>query len=202
MNHTRQDERGSALGPTVDDLSDDMLLAGLGVGDPDTARAFVRRFQGIVFGVALTTIGDPSLAEEVAQQAFVHAWRHAELYDPRRGSVRSWLRGIAHNLAVDAVRVRRPVPIDEHELELLLDPAVDDPERQVLAAEAVGELRRALVSLPPEQAKAVVLAAVHGLTAAQIAHREGIPLGTAKSRIRAAMIELHARTARQRDRHG
>jgi len=78
MNHTRQDERGSALGPTVDDLSDDMLLAGLGVGDPDTARAFVRRFQGIVFGVALTTIGDPSLAEEVAQQAFVHAWRHAE----------------------------------------------------------------------------------------------------------------------------
>jgi RNA polymerase sigma-70 factor (ECF subfamily) len=179
-----------------------MLLAGLGVGDPETAAAFVRRFQGILFGVALATVGDPSLAEDVAQQAFVHAWQHAELYDPRRGSVRSWLCRIAHNLAVDAVRVRRPVPIEERELQLLLDPAVDDPERHVLATEAVGDLRRALVSLPPEQAKAVVLAAIHGLTAAQIAQREGIPLGTVKSRIRSAMIELHALTSRQRDRHG
>jgi RNA polymerase sigma factor (sigma-70 family) len=202
MKHGRLDERGMAAAATVDELSDDMLLAGLGVGDPDTARVFIRRFQGAVFGVALTTVGDPSLAEDVAQQAFVHAWRHAELYDPRRGSVRSWLSGIAHNLAVDAVRVRRPVPIEEQELQSLLDPAVDDPERHVLATEAVGDLRRALVSLPPEQAKAVVLAAVHGLTAAQIAQREGIPLGTAKSRIRAAMTELRTRTSRQRGRHG
>jgi RNA polymerase sigma factor (sigma-70 family) len=202
MRQVRQAEHVGAARATVDDLSDDTLLAGLGVGDPDTARAFVRRFQGTVFGVALATVGDPSLAEDVAQQAFEHAWRHAELYDPRRGSVRSWLRGIAHNLGVDAVRVRRPVPIEEQDLQLLLDAAVDGPERHALAAEAVDDLRRALISLPPEQAKAVVLAAVHGLTAAQIAEREGIPLGTAKSRIRAAMIELRARAARQRDRHG
>jgi RNA polymerase sigma factor (sigma-70 family) len=202
MTQARQDEHDRAAGTAVDDLSDDMLLAGLGVGDPDTARAFVRRFQSTVFGVALTTVGDPSLAEDVAQQTFVHAWRHAELYDPRRGSVRSWLRGIAHNLGVDAVRVRRPVPIEEQDLQLLLGATVDDPERHALAAEAVSDLRQALVSLPPEQAKAVVLAAVHGLTAAQIAQREDIPLGTAKSRIRAAMIELRARAARQRDRHG
>jgi RNA polymerase sigma-70 factor (ECF subfamily) len=184
------------------DLPDDMLLAGLAVGDAQIARAFVRRFQNSVFGVALAVIGDPDLAQDIAQQAFEHAWRHAERYDPRRGSVRAWLRAITHNLAVDAARIRRPAPVQDEGLHALLGPASDDPEAHVLGSEAVGELRQALTSLPPEQARAVVLAAIHGLTAAQIAEREGIPVGTAKTRVRIALIKLQASTLRQRGRDG
>ena len=56
--------------------------------------AFVRRFQRIVFGVAIAVTGDPVTAEDVAQQAFEQAWRHASVYDSRRGSVRAWLTRI------------------------------------------------------------------------------------------------------------
>jgi RNA polymerase sigma factor (sigma-70 family) len=176
----------------LEPMPDDILLAGLATGDQQLALAFVRRFQRPVFGVALTVVGDSDLAEDIAQQAFERAWRHAGTYDPRRGSVRSWLTRIVHNLAVDAVRVRRPAPVDPQDLSPLLAAMTENPERRALAGETSTELRSALATLPSEQARAVVLAAVHGLTAREVAEVEGIPAGTAKSRIRAAVTKLHA----------
>jgi RNA polymerase sigma factor (sigma-70 family) len=185
----------------LESMPDDMLLAGLGTGDPQLALAFVRRFQRTVFGVALAVVGDNGLAEDIAQQAFERAWRHAGLYDPRRGSVRTWLTRIVHNLAVDAARVRRPAPIDPQELPSLIAAITDTPERRALAGETSAELRSTLATLPPEQARAVVMAAVHGLTAREIAEVESIPLGTAKSRIRTAMAKLHAALSPKRADH-
>ena len=66
------------MGTAPDGLPDETLLAGLGAGDADLALAFVRRFQRIVFGVAMSVIGDPTTAEDVAQQTFEQAWRHAQ----------------------------------------------------------------------------------------------------------------------------
>jgi RNA polymerase sigma-70 factor (ECF subfamily) len=182
----------------MQDLSDEGLLAGFGAGDPVAAHRFVSRFADTVFGVAAMS-GDSHRAEDITQQAFEHAWRHAALYDPRRGSVRSWLRTITHNLAVDAARIYRQVPIQDQDLQLLVGAADDDPEAQTLARDAGGELRRALANLPPEQSRAVVLAAVHGLTVAQIAEFEAIPLGTAKTRVRTGLSKLHASISRQGD---
>lgn len=176
----------------LEPVPDDLLLAGFAIGDQRLALAFVRRFQRSVFGVALAVVGDSRLAEDIAQQAFERAWRHAGTFDPRRGSVRAWLTRIVHNLAVDAVRVRRPAPVDPQELIPLLAAMTDGPERRALAEETSAELRTALATLPPEQARAVVMAAVHGLPAREIAELEGIPVGTAKSRIRAAVAKLHA----------
>lgn len=180
---------------------DDMLLANLGAGDPQAALAFIRRFQPVIFGVALTIVGDSGLAEDIAQQAFERAWRHAGLYDPRRGSVRTWLTRIVHNLAVDAVRVRIPAPVDPHDLLPLIAASTDTPEHQAMAGETSTQLRTALATLPLEQARAVVMAAVHAMTAREIAAAESIPVGTAKSRIRAAMIKLHAALSFERANH-
>lgn len=160
----------------VDPTSDDMLLAGLGAGDAQAAVAFVRRFQPMVFGVAVAVVGDYDLAEDIAQQAFERAWRHAGLYDPRRGSVRTWLTRIVHNLAVDAARVRRPAPIDPQDLLPLIAALTDSPERRVLASEASMQLRVALAALPPEQARAIVMAGVHGLSTREIADAERVPV--------------------------
>lgn len=182
-------------------VPDDMLLAGLGAGDAQAARAFVGRFQSMVFGVALAVVGDRGLAEDIAQQAFERAWQHAGLYDPRRGSVRTWLTRIVHNLAVDAARVQRPTPLDPQDLPLLMDDLTDSPDRQALANETSTQLRTALATLPPEQARAVVMATVHGLSAPQIAQAENIPVGTAKSRICAAMTKLHAALPSPRANH-
>lgn len=172
--------------------SDSLLLAGFRAKDPQLAEAFVRRFQRAVFGIALNMVGDPGLAEDIAQQAFEHAWRRADSFDGRRGSVRTWLMRIAHNLAVDAVRIRRAVPMNSDELNGLLVTHVADPERLVLAGEGSAQLRRSLAQLPAEQARAVVMAVVHGMTAREIADVEEIPIGTAKSRIRAGMTKLHS----------
>ncbi|MDP9075413.1 MAG: sigma-70 family RNA polymerase sigma factor, partial [Actinomycetota bacterium] len=92
--------------------ADDALLAGFGNGDPEAATSFIRRNQRRVFGLALSIVADPALAEDVAQEAFTRAWRHAATYDPRRGSVVAWLLTITRNLAIDALRLRRSTPVD------------------------------------------------------------------------------------------
>jgi RNA polymerase sigma factor (sigma-70 family) len=172
--------------------ADEGLLAGLGAGDAELAVAFVRRFQRIVFGVALAVTGDPATAEDVAQQAFEQAWRHASLYDSRRGSVRTWLTTITHNLAIDVVRARSALPMDPNDLPVLLAAMTESPERLAVANDSAAGLRRALTRLPVPQARAVAMSGIYGMTAKQVADTEGIPLGTAKTRIRDGMQRLRA----------
>ena len=174
-------------------VSDDALVAGLAAGDTDAASAFVRRFQRRVFGLARTIVTDDRAAEDVAQEAFVRAWRHAAAYDPRRGSVVGWLLTITRNLAIDAVRVRRPTILDPSVL-VGLDRAGTDrsPEDLAQLGDDTAQLRAALGRLPPEQHRAIVLAGLFGYTAREVGEIEGIPLGTAKTRIRTALGRLRA----------
>jgi RNA polymerase sigma factor (sigma-70 family) len=174
----------------VGDLTDEALLAGFGAGDEESTLAFVRRFQAKVFGVAVAILADGHAAEDVAQLTFERAWRHARTYDPRRGAVVSWLTSIARNAAIDASRVRIARPTDAVELLERAGVVADTPERAALAGESAVELRGALAKLPHEQARAIVLAGIGGLSASQVASVEGIPLGTAKTRIRTAMLRL------------
>ncbi|WP_330308798.1 MULTISPECIES: sigma-70 family RNA polymerase sigma factor [unclassified Streptomyces] len=180
----------NSLGLPVGRLSDEALLSGLATGDPELAVAFVRRFQHTVFGVAIAVLGDPQLAEDIAQQTFERAWRHAQIYDSRRGSVMTWLTTIAHNLAIDAVRSRRPEPLAPEDLDALLGVVTETPEQFALADEESSRLRAAVAQLPREQGRALVMAGIYGMTAQQIADWEKIPLGTAKTRIRTAMGRL------------
>ena len=180
------------MGTASERQADEGLLAGLGAGDAELAVAFVRRFQRIVFGVALAVTGDPGTAEDVAQQAFEQAWRHASLYDSRRGSVRAWLTTITHNLAIDVVRARSALPMDPDDLPVLLTAMTESPERLAVANDSAAGLRRALTRLPLPQARAVAMSGIYGMTAKQVADTEGIPLGTAKTRIRDGMQRLRA----------
>ena len=93
-----------------EETSDEALLSGVAVGDDRAVLAFVRRYQRRLFGLALGIVGDPGMAEDVAQEAFIRILRHAAVYDARRGSVATWTLTITRNLAIDAVRVRRPIP--------------------------------------------------------------------------------------------
>ena len=175
------------------ELSDDGLLAGMAVGDQAAAVAFVRRYQRRVFGLAYSMTGEAGVAEDVAQEAMVRVWRHAPVFDPRRGSVASWVLTITRNLAIDALRLRRAVPTDPDDFAAAaLRSNEHNPEDAVQRGDARGVVRDALGLLPPEQRRAVVLAAVYGRTALEISESEGIPLGTAKTRIRTALIRLRA----------
>src|SRR5215468_10134056 len=145
-------------------VSDDALVAGLATGDPDAASAFVRRFERRVYGLARTIVGDDRAAEDIAQEAFLKAWRHAAAFDPRRGSVVGWLLTITRNLSIDAVRVRRPANFDP----LVL----------------VGLDRESTERSPHD------LAQLLGYTAREVGEIEDVPLGTAKTRIRTALQRL------------
>jgi RNA polymerase sigma factor (sigma-70 family) len=174
----------------VDSLSDEALLAGLGSGDPDDAATFVRRFQRRVYGLALTMLRDPALAEDVAQETFVRAWKHASTYDARRGRVASWLLTIARNLAIDRASVRPVALTDPAVLASQLELAHDDALPDIAERD---RMRRALATLPEDQRRALVLAVYGGHTAREIAQLDAIPLGTVKTRIRAAMLRLRDR---------
>lgn len=182
----------------ADSLSDDALLAGVALGDDDMAVAFVRRFQRRVYGLALSMVGDGAAAEDIAQEAFLRAWRHAPVFDPRRGSVVAWLLSITRNLAIDNLRLRRATPLDPETFFGFPNIAnTPDPTEAALDADLGVRLRRALATLPPDQRRAILLAALHGRTAQEIGEAEGIPLGTAKTRIRAGMGKLRAALARE-----
>jgi RNA polymerase sigma factor (sigma-70 family) len=172
-------------------LSDDSLLAGMAMGDAAAAAAFVRRYQPRVYGLALTIVGSTTVAEEVAQEAFLRIWRSAAAYDARRGQVGTWVLTIARNLAVDALRLRgnREQPIDP---QALMGTLLWREERESRSShvEDREHLRSALRTLPPDQGRLIVLFVVYGLTAKETASVEGIPLGTAKTRIRRGIAKL------------
>ena len=147
-----------------------------------------RRSQPSVARDAAATL---SPRREVADEALVRVWRHAPVFDPRRSSVTTWVLTIARNLSIDELRKRRPLPTEAGELGALAgcDPRSEDTLATYAEAEA---LRGTFMTIPDEQRRALVLAAVYGFTAAEIAEREAIPLGTAKTRIRTGLQKLRA----------
>lgn len=184
------------------DASDEALLAGFATGDPESGTVFVRRFQARVFGLALAITRNAAEADEVAQDAFVRAWRYAASFDARRGSLAGWLLGITRNVAIDRVRLvgnrRDRVDVDgtgELALQMALDGVAGDDDVTEVAErhDALARVARTLRSLPAEQAEALIAVTLRGLTTREYAEAAGVPLGTAKTRIRLGLRKLRHR---------
>lgn len=183
------------------DASDEALFAGFATGDVDSATVFVRRFQARVFGLALGITRDPAEADEVAQDAFVRAWRYAASFDARRGSVAGWLLGITRNVAFDRVRLstnrRDRLEVDttgDLALQLALETAAgDDVTESAERHDVLARVARSLRSLPPEQSEALVAVTLRGLSTREYAESVGVPLGTAKTRVRLGLRKLRQR---------
>ncbi|TAK68083.1 MAG: sigma-70 family RNA polymerase sigma factor [Actinomycetota bacterium] len=170
--------------PTLEDL-----LGRTARGDTAAYAAVFDRMAGKVHGVALRVVRDPGMAEDVAQEAFLDAWRQAASFDPRRGSGAAWLLTIAHRRAVDRVRSEQGGSDRERRsmtATIEYDEVADTVEDR-LEAERV---RRALVDLTDLQREAISLAYYGGYTQQQVSELLGVPLGTIKTRLRDGLIRL------------
>lgn len=167
-----------------DSTSEEDLLQAVGRGDAASLRALYRNFEGPLFALGYRWYGDRDLAEELVQDVTLRVWRKADTYDPAKGRASAWIFGIARHAAIDLARARnrRPTPVEEV-------PSVETPWEQDSAWYA-WEVAKAVRSLPDEQQKVVTLAFVHQYTHSEIARTLDVPLGTVKSRIRAALSKM------------
>jgi RNA polymerase sigma-70 factor (ECF subfamily) len=130
-------------------------------------------------------------AEELAQEAMIMVWRKAETFDPRQAGVSTWVFRIARNKRIDALRREKRPEFDPEDPSLVPE-APEDADKAVERGQAEDRLRRALKTLPEEQAEVVRLAYFEDLAHGAVAEATGLPLGTVKSRLRLAMARLRS----------
>jgi RNA polymerase sigma factor (sigma-70 family) len=196
--HTTDRETGgsTAITPDAPEHGDRELIRRIGAGDEDAFRSLFRSFAPNALSLAQRVVRQPFLADEIVQEVFLAVWRSPSAYEPERGSVKSWLMGMVHHRAVDAVRreesQRRraedalPEALDSDE-----DPAVIVSDRLGLPEERKA-VHAALLELPDEQRRVIELMYFSGLSQSMIADRLSLPLGTVKSRTLLGMRRLRA----------
>jgi len=171
--------------------TDTALMRAFAAREADAAGELYDRFASRVYGLGIVMLGNESAAQDLVQDTFVKLWRSADRYDEARGKLETWVLLVARSLAIDALRRR---VLDARTLERTappraasIDPSPDEVAEVVDLAERA---RRAMARLSDGQRAALELAYFGGKTSAEVAELEGIPLGTAKTRIRTALLKL------------
>lgn len=178
---------------------DGALVARIATGDERALGALYDRHGATLYGFALAIVREPADAEEVVADVFGQAWRGARDYDPSRGSAVAWLATITRTRALDLIRARgrRARALERAGLassDGFAAPvaSLEHPERQAEQTEARLLVARSLAELPEGQRRVIELAYFGGLSHSEIAAELREPLGTVKTRMRAALQKLRA----------
>ncbi|HEX2104226.1 MAG TPA: sigma-70 family RNA polymerase sigma factor [Solirubrobacteraceae bacterium] len=166
------------------------------LSDPAAFGRLYDEHSGGVYGAALRVLGNPAAAQDVAQDVFLRFWRDPGRFDASRGDLGAYLRLMARSRALDLWRTAQAAGRATDRMKISAGRHVPRADEQPVASAEHGErcrtLRAALRALPPAQREAVVLAYWGGLTAEEIARRAGVPVGTAKSRVRLGLQRMRA----------
>jgi RNA polymerase sigma-70 factor, ECF subfamily len=192
-------KRNESSGSALQSLADEELMALVAKGQARAFETIYERHGGAAFSLAYRMCGSRSLAEDVAQEAFLSIWRSGGRYDRARGSVRTWVLGIVHNRAIDALR--RTVV---HERRRASDEGIEErfearerTEVEAARREEATTIRGMLETLPEEQSRVIELAYFGGFTHSEIAEMLGAPIGTVKGRMRLGLEKLRGQLAPQ-----
>lgn len=169
-------------------------MANSNTGDLSTPAGFASAFRDharTAFAAAVRVLGDPAAAEDVVQDVFLALWRDPAKFDAARGSLRTYMAMMARSRALDRVRTRSAREAAagrlQHE-EDVAERGAEAPDEAVIRRDAARRVVRALRDLPAPQREAVALTFAGGLSAREVAVRTGVPLGTAKSRLRLGLL--------------
>jgi len=178
---------------SVPDVADEELIARIASGCLEALDVVQERYRHQLTNVALRRVDRPS-AEELVQDVFLSVWQHAGSFDPRRGPFRAWIFQIARHRILNELRHKRARPSLEADPEGGLLSAIADETlgvvEQVARHEQGAMVRRALHVLPVRQREAVAMAFLAEMTQQEVASALDVPLGTAKTRIRAGLHGL------------
>jgi RNA polymerase sigma-70 factor, ECF subfamily len=178
----------------VRNLADEEVMQLIQEGNPDAFELLYDRHGGPAFSLAYRMVGTRGAAEDVTQEAFLSIWRSRQRYDSTRGSVRTWVLGIVHHRAIDALR--RSVVHDRKRAGMEgVEETIEAPERTDVEAarrQDANSVRGALEDLPKEQARVIELAYFGGFSHSQIAEMLQQPIGTVKGRMRLGLEKLRA----------
>nr|WP_307807786.1 MULTISPECIES: ECF RNA polymerase sigma factor SigK [unclassified Nocardioides] len=193
MDHVRPVPDGTPQGvPSAGDaarLAD--LLHRAGLGDEAAFAEFYDATSARAYGLALRVVRNPAHAEEVAQEAYLDAWRSSTRYDRSKGSAAGWLLTIVHRKAVDRVRsVEAATARDETWNRETAPTEHDQTAEEAHASLDAARVRSAVATLTDVQRRAVELTYFGGYTHTEVATLLDVPLGTAKTRIRDGLIRL------------
>ena len=166
--------------------TDGDLIQRIAAGDSHAFELLYRRYVRSVFGLALRRLGDRMRAEDAVQETFAAVWRSARTYRPERGAGSPWLYAVARNAIVDRARGRQEPPSEVPDA-ASMEPT---PEERAEASYVSWRVHRALSELPPKERDVLELAYYGGLSQSEVAEFLGIPLGTVKTRTRAALHRL------------
>ncbi len=169
---------------------DAALLERIRAHDERALEALYQRYSGPVYSLAYQVTGAERFAQDVVQETFVALWKDAARFDPSRGALSSWLFSLARHKAIDLVRREANVRRHTADVDLELEEAGDNVAQEAWLRVRRDAVRAAITRLPDAQRTAVELAFFAGLTHVEVAEKLGIPLGTAKTRIRTALLRL------------
>jgi RNA polymerase sigma-70 factor (ECF subfamily) len=175
-------------------LADEDLMRLVAENDAGAFAVLYERHTNVAFSLAFRMCGKRAIAEEVVQEAFLSLWRGGSRYDRTRGSVRTWVLGIVHNRAVDALRrgtVHDRGRVSDEGIEERLE-APDRTDQEVGRRDEAREIRAALEGLPDEQSHVIELAYYGGFTHSEIATMLDTPIGTIKGRMRLGLQKLRS----------
>jgi RNA polymerase sigma-70 factor (ECF subfamily) len=175
-------------------LADEDVMQLVRRGDARAFEVVYERHSAAAFSLAYRMMGTRAGAEDVTQEAFLSMWRSGARYDRARGSVRTWVLGIVHHRAIDALR-RATV----HDRRRAGDDGIEErfearerTEAEAARREEAGAVRSALASLPTDQVQVLELAYFGGFTHIEIADMLGAPVGTVKGRMRLRLKKMRA----------
>jgi RNA polymerase sigma-70 factor (ECF subfamily) len=173
-------------------LADEDLMQLASRGDAAAFQVIYERHADAAYSLAYRMCGRRGVAEDVTQEAFLALWRSGARYDRARGSVRTWVLGIVHNRAIDALR-RSLVHDRRRASDEGLEERFEARERtdvEVARRDDAKSVRAALDELPAEQCRVIELAYFGGFTHSEIAELLDAPIGTIKGRMRLGLEKL------------
>lgn len=173
-------------------IAEEELVSLLKNKDQKGFNILYNNYSGALFGVVNKIVQSNDDANDLLQDTFLKIWKNIDNYDPSKGSIFTWMMNIARNLAID--RVRSADFRDSSQNISMEDNVIfqiDNEYQTVQDIDAIG-LQNVIEKLRPEYKQLIDLVYYKGYTQAEVSEEYGIPLGTVKTRIKAAVGTLRA----------